>query len=62
MLYQSLLYSEVAQAYMYTYVYIYIPFPVLFSSMFYPKSRDMVPVLYSRTSLLIHSTCTSFIC
>ena len=42
-----------------TYIYTYIPFLMLFSIMVYPREWIYFPVLYSRTSLLIHSKCNS---
>ena len=55
MLCQFLLYSKVTQSY----IYIYIPFPILSSIIVYPKRLDTVPVLYSKTSLHIHSKCNN---
>ena len=42
-----------------SYTYTYTPFVILSSITFYYKWLDIVPVLYSRTSLLIHSKCHS---
>ena len=41
-------------------IHIYIPFLILSSIMVYPQRLYTVPVLYSRTSLLIHCKCNSF--
>ena len=64
MLCQFLLYSKVTQSYIHTYIYIYIYIYTFFFSYYLPScsnSRDWIqfPVLYSRTSLLIHSKCNT---
>ena len=45
---------------MYIYTYTFVLFLILSSIMFYP-TRDLIkfPVLYSKTSFLIHSKCNS---
>ena len=51
MLCQSLLYSRVTQ--FYTHILLF------FSIMVYPRGQGIVPVLYIRTLLFVHSTCNS---
>ena len=53
MLYQLLLYRKVTQSYILLFLY-YLP---RYSSL----RLDIVPVLYNRTSLLIHSKCNSLL-
>ena len=52
-LYRFLLYSKVTQSYTYIHSLSYIP------SRSIPRDRMYFPMLYSRTSLLIHSKCNS---
>ena len=65
MLYQLLLYRKVTQSYTciytYTHTHIYILLFLYYLPRYSSLRLDIVPVLYNRTSLLIHSKCNSLL-
>ena len=58
LIYSVVLISAVQQSDSFIHIYIY-SFLIFFSIVVYPRKLDIVPWLYSRTLLFIHSKCNS---